>query len=156
MLGPREDGGGLRARPLERLLDLGPSRVGELGRLMARLLEQAGALRLRLPQLGGRLGVGARHDLPRLLVRGAHDLAPLALGLLAVALEVSLLRLELALAPPNLLLRPAELRRRGALGVALERVGELGRGADEVERVHPDEVARRLDPGRAPGRLHHP
>ena len=35
-----DDHAGLRARPLERLLDLGADRVRELGRLMARLLEQ--------------------------------------------------------------------------------------------------------------------
>ena len=39
------------------------------------------------------------------------------------------------------------------LRVALDHVGELGRLADQVQRVHPDGVAGRLDAARAAGRL---
>src|SRR5205085_1349283 len=150
-----EDRRGLRARPLERRLDLGPRRVRQLRGLVARLLEEPRALRLRLAELGLRLGVRLRDDLPRLLVRRAQDLRPLALALLPVALDVGLGRLKVALAAPHLLLGLPELRRRGALRVALQRVGELGRRANEVERVHADGVPGRVDARRPPRRLEH-
>jgi hypothetical protein len=40
LLGTRHHGSRLPAGPLERLLDLGSNRVGELGRLVTGLLEQ--------------------------------------------------------------------------------------------------------------------
>ena len=122
---------------------------------MARLLEEPRALRLGLAQLGRRLRVRARDDLVRLLLGRGENLLPLPLRLVAIALDVRLLRLELALAPPDLLLRARELRGRGALRVALERVRELRRRADEVERVRADGVAGRLDVRRLAGRLDH-
>ncbi len=47
-LSAAEDRGSLCARPFQRLLDLGTGRVRQLGRLMARLFEQAVALSLGL------------------------------------------------------------------------------------------------------------
>ena len=46
-----QDEAALRARPLERLLDLGAGGVGELGGLVARLLEQPVAAGLGLAEL---------------------------------------------------------------------------------------------------------
>ena len=155
MLGAGEHRAGLRARPLERLLDLGAGGVRELGRLVARLLEQAVALGLRLLQLGGRVGVGLREQLARLVPRGVQHLGALALALLAVALDLGLARLQVDLAAAHLLLGLAELGGRRVLRVALDRVGELGGGADEMERVHPDRVPGRLDGRRPAGRLEH-
>ena len=59
---------------------------------MARLLEQAVALGLRLLQLCGRVGVGLREQLARLVPRGVQHLRALALALLAVALDLGLAR----------------------------------------------------------------
>ena len=118
---------------------------------MAGLLEQAAALRLRLLELAGRVGVRLREQLARLVARGVQHLGALALALLAVALELRLAILQLALPAADLFLGLAELRGGGVLRVALDRVGELGGGADEVQRVHADGVAGRLD-GRAGAR----
>jgi hypothetical protein len=156
MLRTGEDRRGLRARPLERRLDLRPRRVRQLRGLVSRLLEEPRTLGLRLAQLGLRLGVRLGDDLPRLLVRRAEDLRALPLALLPVALDVRLLRLDVALAAPHLLLGLPELRGRGALRVALERVRELRRRANQMERVHADGVPRRVDAGRPPRRLEHP
>ena len=139
-----DDHVGLRARPLERLLDLGPGRVRELGGLVARLLEEPCAARLRLPHLGRRVAVGVRKDLAGLGPRLIHDLGALPLGLLADPSDLGLLLLEVHLRLADLLLGDRDLLRRGLLGVALDRVGELGGGADQVERVHPDRMPARL------------
>ena len=80
-------------------------------------------------------------------LRGVHDLGALALRLGAVALDLGLALLQLALLRAHLLLGALQLRRGRRLRVALERVGELGGGADQVERVHADGVAGRLDVG---------
>ena len=102
-------------------------------------------LRLGLLQLGGRVGMRLREELARLVPRCVQHLGALALALLAVALDLGLALLQLDLPAAHLLLGPAELSGRGVLRVALERVGELGGGADEMERVHPDRVPGRLD-----------
>ena len=122
---------------------------------MARLLEQAAALRLGLLQLARRVGVRLREQLARLVPRGVQHLGALALALLAVALDLGLALLQLVLAAAHLFLGLPELRRGGVLRVALDRVGELGGRADEVQRVHADRVARRLDGRGAPCRLEH-
>jgi hypothetical protein len=135
----------LRACPLERLLDLGAGCVRELGGLVARLLEEAAPAGLGLAELARRLGLRLLDQLAGLGLRGVEDLGPLALGLGAVTLDLGLARLQLALAGAHLLLRALELRGRRGLRVALERVGELGGGADQMERVHAHGVAGRLD-----------
>ena len=150
-----EDRGGLRARPLERLLDLGAGGVRELGRLVARLLEQPGAARLGLVQGSRRVAVRVRKQLARLALRGVQDLVALALALLAEALDLPLLLLQLALAARDLDLGAAELRGGRGLRVPLECVGELGGRTDEMQRVHPHRVTRGIDAGRLPGRLQH-
>ena len=116
----------------------------ELGRLVPRLLEQPGALRLGVAELLARVAVGLREDLARLVAGRVQDLAPLALGLLADARDLGLALLELHLRLANLLLGLADLLGGGLLRVALDRVRELGGRADEVQRVHADRVARRL------------
>ena len=112
---------------------------------MARLLEQPVAARLGLAQLARRVGVRLREQVACLALGGGHDLGALALGLGAVALDLGLALLQLVLLLAHLLLRALELGRGGGLGVALEHVGELGGGADQVQRVHAHGVAGRLD-----------
>src|SRR5581483_4759087 len=63
-------------------------------------------------------------------------LGALPLDLLLLPLDGRLALADLALAAHELLLRPRELRGRRGLCVALERVGELGSRADQVQRVH--------------------
>ena len=155
LLGAREDRAGLCAGPLERLLDLGAGGVRQLGCLVARLLQQAGAARLGLAELGRRVAVRVREQLAGLGLGGVHDLVALALALLAEALDLPLLLLQLALAAGDLDLGAPELGGRRVLRVALERVGELGGGADQVQRVHADGVTRGIDAGRLAGRLEH-
>src|SRR5918996_1297889 len=83
------------------------------------------------------------------------DACALALGLLAVPLDLGLPGLQLALPAANLLLRARELVRGCLLRVALERVGKLGGRADQVESVHADGVPGRIDGRRASRRLKH-
>ena len=155
VLGAGEDRRRLGAGPLERLLDLGARGVRELGRLVARLLEEARGAGLGLLDLLRGLEIRLREQLARLVLGGVDDLCALALALGAVALDLGLARLQLVLAPRDLLLGLSELRRGGGLRVALDRVGELGGGADQVQRVHADGVAARLDRTGAPGGLQH-
>ena len=68
----------------------------------------------------------------------------MALGLLPDPCDLGLALLELHLRLTDLLLGLADLLRGGLLGVTLDRVGELGGRADEVQRVHADGVPRRL------------
>ena len=63
--------------------------------------------------------------------------------------------MELVLLAPYLFLGALELGGGGCLGIALERVGELGRGADQMQRVHADGVSRRLDAGGLRRRVEH-
>ena len=148
-----EDGAALCTRPLERLLDLCACCVRELGRLVARLLEEPVALGLRLLQLAGRFGVRLREQLARLVPCGVQQLAALPLALLAVALELALALLQVGLAAAHFFLGLPELCSRSVLCVALDRVGELRRGADEMECVHADGVPGRLDGRGAAGGL---
>src|SRR5207248_1617156 len=127
----------LRAGPLERLLDLGAGGVRQLGRLVPRLLEETRAARLGLLQLPRCVLVRGRDELARLRTGCAQDLGALILALLAEPPHLLLARLHVALAAPDLLLRPAELCGRRGLGVALELVGELRGGPDRVQGVHP-------------------
>jgi hypothetical protein len=117
------------------------------------LLEQARPARLGLAQLLCRLPVCVGKQLARLVARRVDDLSPLALALLPKALDLVLAPGELGLPAPDLLFGLADLRRRRALGVTLEHVGELGRLADQVQRVHADRVPGRLDVRALPGRL---
>ena len=118
---------------------------------MSRLLEQACGARFGLLDLLRGLLLRFLRRLPGLGLRGVQHLGPLALALAAEALDLGLAVLQLALAPGHLFFGAAQLRGRRALGVALDRVGHLGGGADQVERVHPDRVARRLDSALARG-----
>ena len=140
-----EDRGGLRARPLERLLDLGAGGVRQLGRLVARLLEHPVSARLRFTELLRCLAVRVCEQFPDLVPRAVQQLRTLTLALLAVALDLCLALLDPAAAAADLLLRLLELRLRRLLRVTLDGVCELGRGADQMQRVHPYRVARRLD-----------
>ena len=144
---------GLRPRPLERLLDLGTDRVGQLGRLVASLLQQPVRARLCLADLGGRMPLRLRLGLTSFVAGRVEDLGALALALLAIPLDLVLSLLELALASADLFLGAADLGRGCRLRVALDRVGHVGGGADHVQRVHPYGVAGRLDLAAASGRL---
>jgi hypothetical protein len=119
---------------------------------VTRLLEQPVPLRLRLAQLLGRVTVRVGEQLARLVARVVQDLGTLSLALLPVPLDLGFPVLHLAAAAANLFLRLGELRLGGALRVGFDRVGELGGGADQMQRVHPDRVARRLDGLAAPTR----
>ncbi len=154
-LGAADDHAGLRARPLERLLDLGADRVRELGRLVARLLEQPRRSSLGLRDLLRRLLLGLLQRLAGLALGGVHHLGALALALLAIAVDLALPLLEVALAPGHLFLGAAKLRGRSRLRVALDRVGHLGGGPDHVQRIHADGVPGRLDLAALPGGLEH-
>ena len=155
MLRAAENRRSLCARPLEGLLDLGAGRVRQFGGLVARLLEEAAALRLCLLQLARRIGVRLREQLARLVTRRVQHLPALALALQPVALDLGFAVLEVGLAAANLFLSLPELRRGRRLCVALDRVRELGGGADQVQRVHPCRMARGLDRRRPPGCLQH-
>ena len=143
---------GLGAGPLQRLLDLGASGVRELGRLMACLLDEPRGARLGLANLLGHVALCVLEQLARLVPGCVRDLCPLALRLLAVALDLGLAVLQLVLTPRDLFLGPRQLVRGRLLRVALERVGELGGGADQVEGVHADRVTGRLDAATGPAR----
>src|SRR6266404_3107485 len=97
-----------------------------------------------------------REQLAGLVPRGVEHLRPLALALLAVALDLGLAVLQLDLATAHLFLRLAELRRGGVLCIALDRVGELRGSADEMQRVHPDGVPAGLDNRGTARSLEHP
>ena len=150
LLGARDDGRRLRAGPLEGLLDLGPRRIRELGRLMASLLEKTGLAGFGLAQLLGRVAVRVGDELAGLGAGRCSGLVAQPLALVAETLDLGVLPLEVLLLLPDLLLGPLVLRRRGLLGVTLEDVGEVGGLADQMERVHPDCVPGRIDLGRRP------
>jgi hypothetical protein len=122
---------------------------------VARLLQEPVAARFGLAELACRVGVGLAEQVAGFALGGGQDLGALALGLRAITLDLALALLELVLPPAHLLLRALKLRGGGGLGVALERVGELGGGADQVERVHADGVPRRLDVRRPVSGLEH-
>ena len=92
-----------------------------------------------------RLAVRVRDELAGLVAGCRHDLVPLALALVAVALDVGLPLLQVDLLLANFLLGARELSGGRVLGVALEDVGELGRLADQMERIHADGVPGRVD-----------
>jgi len=119
--------------------------VGQLGRLVSCLLEQAAALGLRLAQLLRRVAVCVREQLARLVAGGVQHLRPLTFALLPVALDLRLAVLLFATAAPNLFFRLRELRLGSLLRIGLDRVGELGGATDEVEGIHPHCVPGRLD-----------
>src|SRR5829696_165706 len=141
---PLDDDLGLRSGPLESLLDLGAGGVRQPGRLVARLLEEPVAARLGVVELRARVAVRLRQDLARLVSRGIEDLAALALGLLANACDLGLALLQVHLRLADLLLGLADLLGGRFLRVALDRVRELGRRANEVQGVHADGMPRRL------------
>ena len=123
---------------------------------MASLLEQPGATRLCLAELLARLAVRIGDELPGLVAGRGQDLVPLALALLAEPLDVALALLDVLLALAHFVLGALKLCCRGALRVALEHVGELGGLADEVERIHANCVAGRVDLCGATGGLQDP
>src|SRR5207244_13455827 len=100
LLRARDDERGLGACPFERLLDLGPCSVRQLGCLVPRLLEQASRARLGLPQLLARLALGVREDPAGFGLRRVQDLCALAVALLPVALVSRYSRLALVSADP--------------------------------------------------------
>jgi hypothetical protein len=114
---------------------------------MARLLEEPVPARLGLAQLARRVGVRLAQQIAGLGFGGSEDLRALALRLAAVALDLGLALLQLVLLLAHLFFGALELRGGGGLGVALERVGELGCGADQVQRVHADGMPGGLDVG---------
>ena len=120
---------------------------------MARLLEQPGAASLGLAELLGRLAVRVGDELAGLVAGRGHDLVALPLALVAEAQDLGLPLLKVDLLLADLLLGSRELSGGRVLGVALEDVGELGRLADQVQRVHADGVTARLDLARAAGGL---
>ena len=146
---------GLRARPLERLLDLGPRRVRELGRLVARLLEQPCAARLGLAELLRGVAVArSASSCARLVAGRVQDLGALALALGAVALELGLALLQLALAPPDLLLGAPQLRggRASARRARARRRTRRRRGSGGARPSAPRGRSARPPPsGRRPG-----
>src|SRR5918993_2257451 len=122
---------------------------------MTRLLEQPVAASLGLPQLASRIGGRLRQLLAGLGLRSVHDLGALALRLGAIALDLGLALLQLVLLRAHLLLSALHLRSRSGLRIALERIRELGRCADQVEGVHPDRMPGGLDVRRLPRGLQH-
>jgi hypothetical protein len=117
------------------------------------LLEQPGGPRLGLRNLLRGLLLGVLDRLARFALRRVQHLGALPLALLPVAVDLALPLLQVALATGHLLLRPPQLASRGRLRVALDRVGHLRGGADQVQRVHPHRVPGRL--GATPRRLEH-
>src|SRR5947209_3643956 len=136
LLGAADDYARLVPGRLQGLLSLCAGGVRELGRLMARLLDEPGAPRLGLLQLACRVGLRLRQQLAGLVAGRVHHLGTLALDFLRLPLDGRFAVADLALAAHELLLRAGELGRGGGLCVALGRVGELGRRAAEVQRVH--------------------
>ena len=121
---------------------------------MPRLLEQPGRARLGLADLLRGLRLRFLEGLARLGLGRVQHLCPLALTLVAVALDLGLALLQLVLAPRDLLLGSSELCGRCVLRVALDRVGHLSGCADQVQRIHAHCVTGRLDPA-LPGGLEH-
>src|SRR6476646_5404112 len=97
-----------------------------------------------------------REQLARLVPRGVQQLAALPLALLAVALELAFALLQVGLAATHLFLGLPELCGRRILCVALDRVGELRRGTNQMECVHAHGVPARFDRRRTAGSLEHP
>ena len=125
LLSARHDRVGLRAGPLERLLELGPGGVRELRRLVTRLLEEPRPASLGFAQLLRRLAVRIGEELAGVVTRRVDDLCALALALLPEPLDLALPLPEVGLPAPHLLLGAPQLRRGRALRVALEHVGEF-------------------------------
>src|SRR5207247_10754733 len=111
---------------------------------------------LRLLELAGRVGIRLRQELARLALGSVQRLRALALALRAVALDIRLAVLDLSLAPADLFLGALELSGRRGLRVALDDVGELRGGTDQMQGIHPNGVTGRLDLRGSPGCLEHP
>jgi len=156
LLGPADDDGRLRASPFERLLDLGADGVRQLGGLVTSLLEQPGRARLGFGDFLGGLLLCFLQGLARLALGRVHHLGALALAFLAVAVDVALALLDIALAAHHFFLRPAKLCGRGGLGIPLDRVGHLGGSPDHVQGIHADRMPGRLDLATLSGGLQHP
>jgi hypothetical protein len=155
LLCTRQYGSRLTPRPLERLLDLGSHRVRQLGGLVPRLLDESRGACLRLAAFLARFAVRVGQELTGLFPGRVQRLGTESLALATEALDLALLLAQFLSAFPNLRLRPAELRCRRALGVALDHVGKLSRLPDQMERIHPQRVPGRLDVGCPPCRLEH-
>src|SRR5918995_7380523 len=122
---------------------------------MTCLLDEPRRACLRLANLLRSVALRVLKQIARLVSRRVHYLGTLALGFLAVALDLGLAVLQVALALRHLLLGPGQLVRRGLLSIAFERVGELGGGADQVQGVHANGVTGRLDVAGPTGGLDH-
>jgi hypothetical protein len=153
LLSPGEDGRSLGASPFQRLLDLGTGRVCELSRLVPGLFEQSRAACLGLTQLLARLTRRLGDELPRLVPRRGQDLDPLPLAFVAEALNRGVALLEVELLLPYLLLGALNLGGGCFLRIPLEDIGKFRGLADEVERIHANGVAGRIDLRRATGGL---
>src|SRR6185312_5763244 len=105
--------------------------------------------------LGRRMPLRLSLRLAGLVARSVQDLGALAFALLTEALDLVLALLQLTLTSADLLLGAADLRRRGCLCVALDRVSHVGGGANHVQRVHPDGVPARLHLSAASRSLQH-
>jgi len=145
LLGSGDDRRRLRTCPFECLFDLGAGRVRELGRLVTRLLEQARAARLCLAKFLCRFLVRFGEELASLVPGRGQNLVALALTLVAVALDIGFLLLEVDLLLPHFLLGPLNLSGGCLLSVTLEHVCELGGLADQVERIHADAMPGGID-----------
>ena len=155
-LGTAENRSSLSARPFEGLLDLGPRGVRQLGRLVARLFEEPAALGLCLAELLGRIAVGIRKQLTRLVARVVEHLRALAFALLAVALDLGFAVLLLAAAPANLFLGLGQLGLGSLLRVGLDGVGVFRGSANQMQGVHADCMTGGLDRlAASTGRLEH-
>ena len=89
------------------------------------------------------------------VARRVEHLGTLALALLAIALDVAFALLQLTLATAHLFLGAADLGHGRRLRVALDRVGHVRGGPDQVQRIHANGVPGRLDLAAAGRRLQH-
>src|SRR6186997_648061 len=112
---------------------------------MARLLEQAVALRLGLAQLLRRIAIRVCEKFTGFVPGCIQHLCALALALLAVALDLRLAILLLASASAHLLFGFGQLSLGCLLRVGLDGVGEFGSRANQMQRIHPYRVPGGLD-----------
>src|SRR5205085_9886037 len=113
-------------------------RVRELGCLVPRLLEEAATACLGFAERGRGVALAGLAHLGSVGFRAAEHVGRLTLDLPALAVELDVCSLELALAPAHLFFGTGKLGGGCRLRVALEHVGELGCRTDEMERVHAD------------------
>ena len=135
-------------------LGLGPGAGDDALGLGASLLLQGLEALVRLGELGGGLflddrqarlrlvrGLGRLPALLRDLLLGLRDLEAGGLELALEVIELLLALVEREPAQAHLLLGAGDPVLRGLLGVALDAIGELDRGPDELERLEPGRAA---------------